>query len=343
VQGKYDVREIVFQRINAERQLWQQQGELSRVTSERLLEASETYIDLLSARNGEAIATSQEKDLRDLLKRAEDRATAEQAARVEVQRIQAEISSRQQALHKVRQQAAGASAKLAYLLGIDPCTFLVPVDAQLVPLDLVDASGPTCDLVARALANGPGVRELEGLLNLVQRSIQQAHSRANLLPTFEVCMGEGIFGAGPGASSTWDNRFDVCLSARWNLTEFVTRHDKLRILDTKAQQAHLAYQDLRGKLTAGVQEAREAIVQGKEQIRLGQEQIDRAREAYNLANNRLREGLQGSSVSEVMLSLQSVARAQLDYLAAVREYDRAQLRLLVLLGPAAAAGCQNGH
>src|SRR5262249_3946167 len=31
--GKYDLREIVYQRINAERQLWQQQGEVSRVTS----------------------------------------------------------------------------------------------------------------------------------------------------------------------------------------------------------------------------------------------------------------------------------------------------------------------
>src|SRR5262249_7697801 len=312
-------------------------------TSERLLEGSATYIDLLTARTGEAVALAQEKELNALLKRAQDLASAEQAARVEVQRIEAELRGLQQRLLTLRQQATGASAKLAYLLGLDPCALLVPVDPQLVPLDLVDVTPPACDLVARAVANGPGVRGLEGLLNLVQRSREQARSRANLIPVVEVCMGEGAFGAGPGASSTWDNRFDFVVSARWNLTEFATRCDKLRILDAKAQQAQLAYQDLRGKLAAGVQEAREAIVQGREQMRWGQEQIDHARQAYNLANERLTQGGQRSSPSEVLLGLHSVAQAQGDYLAAVRAYDRAQLRLWILLGPAATAGCQDAH
>src|SRR5262249_10372463 len=206
-------------------------------TSERLLEGSATYIDLLTARTGEAVALAQEKELNALLKRAQDLASAEQAARVEVQRIEAELRGLQQRLLTLRQQATGASAKLAYLLRLDPCALLVPVDPQLVPPDLGDVTPPACDPRApprangpRALANGPGVRELEGLLNLVQRSREQARSRANLIPVVEVCMGEGAFGAGPGASSTWDNRFDFVVSARWNLTEFATRCDKLRIL-----------------------------------------------------------------------------------------------------------------
>ena len=50
-----------------------------------------------------------------------------------------------------------------------------------------------------------------------------------------------------------------------------TRCDRERILQAKTQQAHLAYQDLQAKLTAGVYESREAIVSGREQIRITQD------------------------------------------------------------------------
>ena len=56
IDGKLDVREFAYQKVNAQRKVWQQRGELSRVTSETLLGAASTYIDLLTARTGEAIA-----------------------------------------------------------------------------------------------------------------------------------------------------------------------------------------------------------------------------------------------------------------------------------------------
>src|SRR5262249_29237824 len=55
IHGELDVREAAFQRANAERKVWQSKGELSRVTNETLLEAANTYIDLLTARRGEAL------------------------------------------------------------------------------------------------------------------------------------------------------------------------------------------------------------------------------------------------------------------------------------------------
>ena len=69
--SKLDLREAVYQKVNAERQLWQQKGELRRITSETLLDAATTYIDLLAARTGEAIVSGQLTDLNDLLGRAE--------------------------------------------------------------------------------------------------------------------------------------------------------------------------------------------------------------------------------------------------------------------------------
>jgi outer membrane protein TolC len=331
--GHLDLREAVYQQVNAERQLWQQKGELRRITSETLLDATETYVDLLAARTGEAIAVSLQKDLQDLLVRAQKLASTEPGARVEVARIQAQLKGRDQAALELRTQAERASVKLAYLLGVDPALTLVAVDPQLVPFDLADAAPPAADLVARVLSTGPGIREMEGLLALIHQGIERSKGPGRFLPIFEVRMDEGVFGAGPGSRSDWDNRWDLNLAARWNLTEACTRWDRERVLQAKTQQAHLAYQDLRAKLTAGVYESREAIVNGREQIRITQDQITEARRAYQLSNQRLKNNVPSSSASEVLLSLQTLSLAQSTYVNVLRTYDKAQLRLMVLLGP----------
>ena len=335
IDGKLDIREVAFQQINAQRQVWQQKGELSRVTSETLLEAANTYIDLLTARAAEAITLEMAQKFEDLRKRAQNAADVERLAKVEVFRIQSELDGQRQAIAKLRSQAAGAAAKLAYLLGLDPCTQLVPVDTRLIAFDLVDVAPPTCELVSQALTNGPGVREIEGLLNLIQKSMERAKGPGQFLPTLEMHMAEGGFGAGPGDNLTWDNRWDLALQARWNLTPLVTAKDRQRAANAKLQQVHLAYQDLRGKLTAGVQEARETILSGKQEMELSAGQIKNAEEAYTLSDQRLRETAgQGTSYSEVLLAVGSIARAKGNYLSVISTYDKAQLRLLVLLGAA---------
>ncbi len=333
--GRLDIREVAFQQINAQRQVWQQKGELSRITSETLLEAANTYIDLLTARAAEAITLDMVQKFEDLSKRAKNAASVEKLAKVEVYRIESELDGQRQAIAKLRAQAAGATAKLAYLLGLDPCTELVPVDTRLIAFDLVDVTPPTDELVNQALTHGPGVREIEGLLNLIQKSMERAKGLGQLLPTVEMHMAEGGFGAGPGDRLDWDNRWDLALQARWNLTPLVTAKDRQRAAGAKMQQAHLAYQDLRGKLAAGVQEARETVLSGKHELELCAGQIKNAQEAYTLSDQRLREAAgQGTSYSEVLLAIGSIARAKGNYLSVISSYDKAQLRLLVLLGAA---------
>src|SRR5205823_3788300 len=99
------------------------------------LDASGTYIDLLTARTGEAIAAKVEKELKDVLDRAEKLASVETGARVEVSRIKSELSGQQRSMLKLEEQSAATSAKLIYLLGVDPCAELQPVDNRLVPFD----------------------------------------------------------------------------------------------------------------------------------------------------------------------------------------------------------------
>jgi outer membrane protein TolC len=329
--AEFDVREATFHRVDAERKRWQQQGELAKVNNETLLESANSYSDLLAARRGESVAKELQGYQRDILKRAE--ALAKEAGPILVESVRTELSITEQGQAKLHQQGDAAAAKLAYLLGLDPSAELVPLDDGLSPIDLVDATPPTPALVGRALSDGPGVKELEGLLGVIQSGLAQIDSPLRFAPTVSLCVTEGAFGAGPDSSLDWDNRLDVGLTARWNLTEWATAREKKCQALSKQRQVELSLQDLRGKLTLGVKEAREAILSGREQIKSGAEAIKHASETYRLSKLRLQQNAPGASTTEVMQAIRGLQQAHLQYVTAVAAYNKAQIRLLLLLGP----------
>ncbi|MCS6850925.1 MAG: TolC family protein [Gemmataceae bacterium] len=331
MRGKWDWQEWAYQRVSAERRARQQKGELHRITSETLLEAASTYIDLLAARTGEAIALEQEAQLKALLERSQKVADVEPGARVEVHRVETELLHRRWNVSRLREQAAAASAKLVYLLGLDPSVELVPLDARLDRLELVDPRLPLGELIARTLSCGPGMAELAGLLTLVHEGLEQSHGIGPWLPVVELRMAEGGFGAGPGSAMTWDNRWDLGLQARWNLTQFLAVKERRQAAAARLAQLHLTCDDLKRKLVNGVTISHQAIQRGREQIDLSQEQIRTARQAYEKSRQRMENNL--GTTSEVLLSLQALAAAQLNYLSALRDYDKNQLRLMLLVGP----------
>src|SRR5262249_36764678 len=132
-----------------------------------------------------------------------------EGTRVQVEAIRAQAAGRKRALKQLRQQGDAAAAKLAYLLGLGPDVQLVPADTALKPIELADAPQPLDALVGEALAAGPGVRELERMLAVIQSGIDRASGPGRYLPALELRTVEGAFGAGPGDSLDWANRFDM--------------------------------------------------------------------------------------------------------------------------------------
>ncbi len=333
IDGRFDIREFAYQKVNAQRKVWQQKGELTKITSETLLDAASTYIDMLAARTAEAIVREEREKFTELLKQAKG-AADDLLPQADITRIESEIEGQNQLLAKLRSQSAAAAAKLMYLLQLDPACELIPVDQQLVPFDLIDIHMSAADLVEHALRNGPGVNEMEGLLATIQEAMSKSKS-TEYWPILEARVAEGLFGAGPGSSSVWNNRWDLGLQARWNLTSYLTRCDRMRAAQAKVSQAHVAYQDLRGKLTAGVQEAHITSAATKQQIEHGAAQIDKAKESYTQSNLRRTDRPTRYPFTDVFLAIGTLSRARLGYVLAVSEHNKAQVRLMVLLGPGA--------
>lgn len=338
--GKYDWKEILYRRVEAERRVWQQMGELSKLTSENLLDAASTYVGMLAARSGVAVSIETEIRLRDLLEQTNKLAKIEPGLQVEVSRTETELMAQTVLTVKLREAGKSSAAKLAYLLGLDPCCEFIVVDKHLAPISLVDEKQPVQILVEQALARGPGVRELEGLLHTVEAARNTNYGLVHWMPSIEIAVSDGGFGAGPGRSMDWTNRFDSAVRLRWNLNEFSQSRHKRRQADANIQQVQLSYQDLKAKLTMGVQEARDATHSGHEQIRLAQQHIRFAEESFKLSDQRLKQNIKGRSSSEVLLALRTLGGARLEYIQAVRDLNRAQLRLFVLVGASEAKNAE---
>lgn len=341
MRGQMDLREYTYKKIQAERQVWESMGELSRLSSEKLLEASTTYVDMLAALSGEIVAAELQEKMNKLLEQVKNLAHVDKGAQVEVSKVEAAIDAHRQSTRQLRANVRAAAAKLAYLLNLDPASELVPLDRKLAPFTLVDETVPVQVLVEEAVTSGPGIREMEGLLALIDEAMQKAKGPGRYLPIFQLNVAEGGFGAGPGGSSNWANRFDMALQARWNITELFTASEQRRLGSSKAQQAQLGYAELRSRLTLGVQEALESSQSRREQIVIGESRIKNAENAYNLSKYRLSENVKGASPTEVLLGIHTLAEARLKYLEAIREYNQAQLRLFVITGRVD-GNCNNG-
>ena len=324
------------------RQVWQSHGELTKISSEQLLDASTTYIDMLAAHSALAVSRDYEKRLKELRERVnkakqafeKDGQKVPADIAVESAQIEGELTTQQLTQQKLQAALEMASAKLAYLLGLDPSTRLLPVDSQIAAFHVVEANTPTEALVAQALGNGPGVRELEGILCVIQQGMAQAGGPIRFLPEFNVQMGEGLFGAGPGGTMTYANRFDFGVQARWNLSAVLTADRKRQVANAQVAQVQMTYQELKQKLTLGVQEARSTILTSGSQFVTAEEQIRRAKDVVELAQKHSTWAAREATYSQIMLAHRAVAQAQLSYIEMLRNFDKAQLRLMILLGPA---------
>jgi hypothetical protein len=328
-------RQEAYRPAEAEAKLWEQRAVLARTEIEVLEDAANTYFDWLGALAGQqegprlreydqgAIDLAQELDkLAAALKpdKKGDRRKGGVAAEVAVQTVKAQLMGHENLISGLQRGGVGYAARLAYLLDMGD-TMLVPADPATWRFELADPSPPVEELVAQALANGPGVHELEGLVNSLQSSLARAQAARWLCD----CTGSAM----------------IC--------------GRLHAAESKLQQAGLALADTRGKLRAGVTEARSTILIGRQRLAQTKTGIGFAENIYrakarNLTNklaeeakdkDKLAEGAKDTATqlafNEMLLSIQGVASAHTAYLSSLNQYHKAQVRLLLYLG--AYRGC----
>jgi outer membrane protein TolC len=301
-------RKDTFKTPVAEATVWRRRAELRKVETDNLTDAANTYFDWLTALRGQEVSHDLLQKEEKLLTRARKLAASERPVQVVVEAIETSVNGQQQYILRTQQQSGAVAAKLAYLMGMNG-GILTPTET-LEPINRVDTSVAVEVLVRQAQENGPGVRELQGLIASIQQSIAEA-TRAQ-----RCCCRTGA----PL----------IC--------------GRLQMAQSQLQQAQLSLMNTQLKLRAGVEEAFSAVVSGREQIDQASKAIDHAKETYRIMDLRETEEspqarMQNKTYDGVLNSIRQLSQAYSNYLTAVSDYNKAQVRLLILLGAFAAANC----
>ena len=120
----------------------------------------------------------------------------------------------------------------------------------------------------------------------------------------------------------------------WNPALWVTRTQRKRAAKAKIDQAQAAFQDLRAKLIMTVQEMREAALSSRDRMALGLNQVKHANDCYERTKTRFQRtaSVADRSTNDLVLAIRGVDAANLVYLTAIRDHDKAQLGLAILTG-----------
>ena len=112
---------------------------------------------------------------------------------------------------------------------------------------------------------------------------------------------------------------------------------RLQMAQSELQQAQWSLYSVQVKLRAGVVDAYTAVVSGREEIEFAYKSIDHAAETYRIMDLHVNEENPGDAMKNktydgVLNSIRQLSQADSNYLTAVHNYDKAQIRLLIMLG-----------
>jgi outer membrane protein TolC len=214
------------------------------------------------------------------------------------------------------------SALLSNLLNLGNNIHLISADTSLIPLTLV---APPAD--SSGFEKRPEYLELGAELQSLQ-TLRKTTKEGLFLPKFRIGMDNGAFGAYTGPVQ---NTYQVNAAILWTIPIGRLAYKG----DLKQWNAKIALQ--RNKEEQFKNQFRQEVSSATAELQTANEQIRIARLALASSSGALRQGIDREKLGtakafEVFQAQQLFLQAQMDYLQAVSEYNKAQYALKVAIG-----------
>jgi len=248
------------------------------------------------------------------------------ALRVSVQKQRSQLT-----LQQATEQQRVSAARLAEVLHLDPSVELVALDADLVPLALIETNAALDSFVQQSLRQRPELKQGEALLN----ASHEANHGATYGPLVPTIGAQGFFGGlgggRNGIGDTFGAQEDYALGVSWRigpggLFDFT----RARATGSRVKISELALGKLHDDVTRQVVEAFTHCQSLNEQLNVAKRALEAAEEGLRLAQQRKEFAV--GIVLEYIQAEQDLTRARLDYLKMVADFDRAQYALLKAIG-----------
>lgn len=329
---QFALADALYQPVVARQRHLARIHDANATTNDVMLSTALAYLELLNAHQLKSVSDQTKEMASDLLSLTSSFAKAGQGPQSDADRAAAELTSRRYKVVRTIESIDVATARLAHQLALDANAKLMPVEAELIPIKLVDE---TETLTAHVEAGLRSRRELLSSRHLVEAACAQLRKeRASvLLPSFGFSASYGGFGGGQNSDygRNFDERIDFEGYAYWKLRNLgfgeqaARQAAGARLDQTRSQQIQLINQ-----ITREIREAYARTQSRNRSIEITREGIESARHAYERDVNRIRHG-EGLPI-EALTSLRALDSARRDYANAILEHNQAQFELLHATG-----------
>jgi outer membrane protein TolC len=285
----------------------------------------------------------------DTLARAEEMLTAAESAKQanldrsagDVQRARTEVLLRRTERLDLEARAAATSARLGRLLYLQPNVKLVPADLAVAPLTLVDPSRTLDDLLATALDGRPDLAAGREVIAAAWERVRQA-KREPFIPKIAVQNQTGGYGGGLNDDlADFGARNALSVQLFWEVRN-LGFGNAAGVAERRAAADQARYQlaEVQARAAAEVVEAAQTAAAKFEAIAPAAEAVKEATELYRINKSGVQNVVGANNLFDALRPLQAIQAlntARLNYLSAVTDHNRAQLRLLAATGTPPAA------
>jgi outer membrane protein TolC len=310
------------------------------------LQVVQAYLDLLEAEGRRSIELEAYGNAATLFQLTDAYARTGQGREADAHRARSEQLDREALVVTAEGDAVSVSARLAQLLSVDPAVRLHPVDNWVVPHCLVPDPIPLGQLLAIALMRRPELGERQAAI----RAAMLALDASRMLPFSPTVflgfsgddfgggsnlvaqpVGTGPFGRDEPRFGAFSTRTDFDAMAYWTLRNIgLGNRAQIGAAASRLRQADWERLGVLENIRLEVANAWARVEFRFRQIQTGEQAVAAARDSWVEDVTRIR-GNEGLPI-EAVNSLRLLARAQLAYLDAIVEYNRAQFALYVALG-----------
>jgi outer membrane protein TolC len=334
---RVDTADAYFDRLVARRLTSAEQSSAFQTTLTAQLDAALAYVDLVEAHGRLAVNADTLTRAEAMLKyalSAKEAGISKTAA--DANRAATEVYTRRRERTDLLGRTGAASARLARLLLLPPTVELRPAETVVAPLVLVDTSCTLDDLLRAADAARPDLAAHAGLVAAAGERVRKARS-GPLLPRVVLEQQVGGFGGGVNARlGNFEARNALGASVYWELNNLGLGDAAL------VRESRAAYDQAVFRLTEAQARASAEVVEAARTAAAQYDSLDAAEKAVAEAVEMYRK-LQESSFNmpgpraqydplEPLIAIQQLNQARLQYLGAVVDFNRAQLRLHTALG-----------
>ena len=323
--------DVLFEPLAARQVVCAAMAEQTSTFNDTLLEVTGAYLNLLRAQSKVAVAQEAVDNAEVLANITADFAREGEGLEADAQRLQVELNGRRRDLYQAKESVAVASAELVRLLRLDPAVTLVPTDAGVAPMEIVDDAASLPELIAQAQTIRPEVARVGAIVEETRLRYRQERLRP-WVPHLYAGFSGGGFGGGEGSAvRNFSDRTDFDVGAVWEWQNLgLGNSARQREQASIHRQAHLATDQVRDLIAAEVS-------QTYHQVRFRREQIDAARPGVTAALKTLRlnlEGIRGRELRpiEAQQAITALAAAREQYLNSVIDYNAAQFALVRAVG-----------